>query len=691
MTKIQLTDQKQALFRIEQLRSLLKEFDQKYYSGEQTIEDSTYDAMYRELQSLENQFPDLITSDSPTQRVSHAASTHLKKVLHSQPMISLYTEVDYTLQGAKDFHERVIRRLREQGITSNPTYATEPKYDGMSLRLRYVKNKLVQAITRGDGLIGEDVTLTAMTITNIPLEFEPISGNGIEMTSGKYELEVCGEVMIRRSVFNELCKAKEEKGEKPYANARNLVAGTMRQLDVNVARERKLVFYPYDVISAASTGGHIDNMDILSSIGFSPCWERRTAQTPEELFAQHENLANIRAILPYEIDGIVYKVNSNALRHTLGYTAREPRWAVAHKYAPEEAVSKVLDIEVQIGRTGKVTPVARIEPTFVGDVEVSNATLHNLSEVRRKGIYVGDDVVIRRAGDVIPEVVMSITTIPPWETDTRSAWQMPTECPLCFSRILLSEDLKQATCTGGCLCPGQTEARLIHFCSRKAMNIIGIADKTIQELLDKKMIFTAGDLMHLTEADFLKLEGVKETSAANMVKAIENSKRIEENKFLFALGIRRIGEEVSKKVLATIGSIQNLLDPDKLVSACTAVENTKGLGALISKELYEYFCDKSNLYVIDRIILSGVQLLPFETTTGVLTGKSFCVTGSFLRMSREQLEDYIQSHGGKIVNSVSSKTSYLVAGSGGGGKRDKALQMGVPIISEDNLDQLIQS
>lgn len=673
----------QTSFRINQIRSLLDGFDQRYYAGEQSINDSTYDALYRELQSLENQYPELIVPSSQTQRVSHAKSTHLQKVVHSQPMMSLYTEVDHTLQGAIDFHERTMRRLAELGISETPIYVTEPKYDGMSLRLRYVNNKLVQAVTRGDGLVGEDVTRTAVTITNIPLEIKPIIGNA--MTSGEYDLEVCGEVMINRAVFIAINKEQESKGEKLFANPRNLVAGTMRQLDSKIARSRKLIFYPYDVISIVEKDTHFANMIALAEMGFYTQWERNGARTPEELFEAHEKLAEARPLLPYEVDGIVYKINSLALRKALGFTAREPRWAVAHKYAPEEVMTKVLDIEVQIGRTGKVTPVARVEPVFVGGVEVSNATLHNLSEVRRKDVCVGDNIVIRRAGDVIPEVVMSVSSVPPWEEDIRPKWQMPECCPVCSSKIILSKDLKQATCTGGTDCAAQTQAQMIHFCSRKAMNIIGIADKTIEELFDKKMISNPGDLMCLTKDDFLKLENVKEQSATNMFEAISKAKKVEENRFLFALGIRRIGEEVSKKVLASIGRFDRLLDPEYLVRSCDTIRNTSGLGDLIADELEQYFRKENNLLMISKMLNNGLEMVPYEKLIGILSGLSFCVTGSFSKMKREELEDAIREKGGKIVNSVSSTTSFLVAGQGGGGKRDKALLLKVPILSENEI------
>lgn len=680
-------DSQQAKHLHTHLVTTIKALDEKYYAGQETgVADDTYNLFFNQLRTLERLFPEFVTPDSPTQRVGTTRDGVLAKVKHTQLMASLYTEVDHTLQGASDFIDRVKKRMAEIKVT-HPGYhdlvmTVEPKYDGLAIRLRYKNRILVQAVTRGDGLIGEDVTHNAVMITNIPLVLE--DNKDIAFTQDE-DVEICGEVMIYRATLRTINEKMIAEGKKPFANTRNLAAGTMRQLDPSVAKERDLVFYPYDIIAKSVSEDHFINMCDLAKLGFAETIYETTTATAAALYKGHQHYLAAREVMPYDIDGVVYKINNLKLRELFGYTAREPRWAMAHKYAPTTALTKVLDITVQIGRTGKVTPVARIEPTFVGGVTVTNATLHNLHQVRKKGVHVGDEVVIQRAGDVIPEVVMVTTSIPPWEEDNRVEWQMPTTCPLCYARITLSKDLKQARCEGGTGCPGQIQERIAHFVSRRAMNIIGIADKTIEELLDKNFIRDVAGLMEMTLEDWSKFDPNMGKNVSNMLRAIHNGKTTTLPRFLFSLGILTVGEETAKELADALGTLEAIR-----TATMDLLLSIKGIGPETARNVVSYFANPSNNELVDRLIATGIKWPEHQKNIGALTGQTFVVTGSFEIRDREGVEQWIKDNGGKVSGSVSKKTSYLVAGSGGGEKRGKAEGLGVKVLNETELYDLVK-
>ena len=665
--------------RIESLRDELRRHDHAYYVLDApTVPDAEYDRLFRELQALEAQHPETLTPDSPTQRVGGAARTDLTEVRHAVPMLSIRTETDTTAEGARHFDERVRRELGLDTDEPPVEYAAELKFDGLAISLRYEHGVLVQAATRGDGSVGEDVTANVRTIRAIPLKLHG---------AAPPVFEVRGEVFMRRDAFDALNARQRERGEAEYVNPRNAAAGAVRQLDPKITAKRPLSFFAYGI---AQTQGwnppatHAQVLDALVAFGIPVCDIRTVVQGADALAAFHTRIENERPQLPFDIDGVVYKVNSLALQQQLGFVTREPRWAVAHKFPAQEAVTRLLAIDVQVGRTGAITPVARLEPVFVGGTTVSNATLHNEDEIRRKDVRIGDSVVVRRAGDVIPEVVSVVL-----ERRPESALQfvMPTRCPVCNSAIERSADEAVARCTGGLFCPAQRKQALLHFASRKALAIDGLGDKIVDQLVDGGWVRNPADLFVLKADTLAELERMGEKSAVNLVEAIDQARATTLGKFIYALGIRHVGESTARDLAAHFGSLNALMQADE-----AALLEVSDVGPVVAASIAHFFNEPHNREVIQALRDRGVHWVegPRQTkAAGTLQGKTFVLTGTLPNWSREEASARILAQGGKVSGSVSKKTDYVVAGEDAGSKWVKAQELGVPIIDEAALQKLL--
>ena len=606
------TSQAQAATKIKALRDQLNQWAHQYYVlDEPTVPDAEYDRVFRELQALEAAHPDLITPDSPTQRVIGAVMDGLAPVRHAVPMLSIHTETDTEATGAQAFDARVRRELGLTDADPPIEYVAEPKFDGLAMSLRYEHGRLTQAATRGDGEVGEEVTHNIRTIRQIPLTLP----EGVPPL-----LEVRGEVYMPRADFEALNERQREQGGKTFVNPRNAAAGAVRQLDSGIAAQRPLSFFAYGLgaITPASEGGpdfatHFEVMQALKTWGFPVADQVQKAQGATELVAYHQRLGALRDALPYDIDGVVYKINSLQLQRDLDFTAREPRWAVAHKYPAQEMVTRCEDIDVQVGRTGKLTPMARLASVFVGGVNVTNATLHNLFEIRKKGVRVGDQVIVRRAGDVIPEVVGCV----PAATDgagrplprvpyVPNFW-MPRACPICGSAVTREFGEKSYRCTGGLFCPAQRKEAIRHFSRRGAMDIDGLGDEIIDALVDSGKVNDPSDLYYLKKQDIigLKLRGggsLQDLSSDNIINSIEKSKNPAFGKFLFALGILHVGEATAKTLAKFYGSLNNFRRTSKWTPLLL-----DDVGIEVSKSIHAFLGQEKNQYVIDRLSQAGVD------------------------------------------------------------------------------------
>ena len=654
------------------LAEMLHRWNYEYYVLDNpSVPDAEYDKAFQELAALEEKYPELKTPTSPTQRVGGEVRSDLGKVKHAVPMLSIHTETDFTDAGAAAFDGRVRRELALEDSAPAVTYDCELKFDGLACSLRYEKGRLVSAATRGDGVVGEDVTANVKTIRTIPLEIPEAQLPDV--------IEVRGEVIMHKADFEALNERQDAAGEKRFVNPRNAAAGALRQLDSRITATRPLHFYAYsvgEISDSAFASSQTELLDKLKSLGFPVADVRERATGPAALAAFHRKVAEIRSTLPFEIDGVVYKVDDFELQHRLGFIAREPRWACAHKYPPEEALTVVKAIDVQVGRTGRMTPVARFEPVFVGGVNVSNATLHNADHIAELGLMIGDTVVVRRAGDVIPEVVRVLPERRP--ADAR-AFVMPAVCPVCGSAVVRDEEEKDSRCTGGLVCPAQMKLSLVHFASRRAMGINGLGEKMVEALVDKGLVKTPSDLYALKLPDVAAMDRMGEKSAANLLAAIEKSKATTLARFIFALGIRHVGESTAHDMAQHFRTLE-------AIEAATEEQfmQVADVGEVIAESAAAFFKEEHNRQVIDELRAAGVAwpAAAEEKAVSAVAGKTFVLTGTFPTLSRDAAKDKLIAAGAKVAGSVSKRTNYVVAGTDAGSKLTKAQELGIPVIDE---------
>lgn len=675
---------KTVVAKVQALRAQLQQWAHEYYVLDApTVPDGEYDRVFQQLQALEGAYPELVTPDSPTQRVIGAVLDGLTPVRHVVPMLSIRTETDNEASGAEAFDARVRRELELDDSAAPVEYVAEPKFDGLAMSLRYEHGKLVHAVTRGDGEVGEDVTHNIRTIRQIPLSL-PADAPPV--------LEVRGEVYMRRADFAQLNERQEAAGGKLFANPRNAAAGSVRQLDSNIAMQRPLSFFAYGVgeVTPVEQGGpdfvtHYGMLMQLKAWGFPVAPQVRIAHGAAELVQFHEFMGQERPQLPYEMDGVVYKVNSLALQRQLGFVTREPRWAVAHKYPAEEMPTVMEGIDVQVGRTGKLTPVARLAPVSVGGVTVTNATLHNLFEIRKKGVRVGDTVVVRRAGDVIPEVVRRV---PGERTAYVPNFRMPAACPICGSEVVREKGEANHRCTGGLFCAAQRKEALLHFAARRAMDIEGLGDKLVDQLVDGNVVRSLPDLYRLRLDDLASLDRMAEKSAQNVLDALEKSKSTTLNRFLFGLGIRHVGEATAKDLARHFGTLDAIM-----AASVEQLLEVRDVGPVVAESIHTFFAQPHNREVVQQLRECGVHWeegAPAEKAPQILAGKTVVLTGTLPTMGRDEAKELLEAAGAKVSGAVSKKTSYVVAGAEAGSKLTKAQELGVPVLDEAGMLALLR-
>jgi DNA ligase (NAD+) len=671
----------EAARRVEALRAEIAEHNRHYYVEDApTISDAEYDALFRELAQLEEQYPELQRADSPTQRVGGAPIADLAPVRHALPMLSIRTETDTTPAAAGKFDARIRRDLGLAVDDPPVAYSAELKFDGLALSLRYEAGRLALAATRGDGEVGEDVTHNIRTVRAIPAR--------LTTTKPPKVLEVRGEAYMARKDFDALNERQRAAGQKTFINPRNTAAGAVRQLDPKAAAQKPLRFFAYGIgvcEGFALPATHSALLDTLEALGLPVNADRRVARGAEALAAFYEDVSRRRDKLPFDIDGVVYKVDDLELQRKLGFVTREPRWAVAHKFPAEEMATEVLGIEVQVGRTGAITPVARLAPVFVGGVTVTNATLHNEDEVRRKDVHIGDTVIVRRAGDVIPEVVRVVLERRPRGA---RAFEMPVRCPECGSAVERLPDEAISRCTGGLVCPAQRKQALLHFASRRAMDIEGLGDKLVDQLVEAELVHTPADLYKLALDNLVALERMAEKSAANVLDAIRKSKQTTLARFIFALGIRHVGETTARDLARHFGSLDPLLDASEDV-----LLGVRDVGPVLATAIRDFFAEKHNRKVIADLRKSGLtwpEGPPEAPAVGVLAGRTLVLTGTLPSLSRDDAKALIEAADGKVAGSVSKKTDFVVAGADAGSKLAKAEELGVAIVDEAGLQELLK-
>jgi DNA ligase (NAD+) len=662
------------------LRALLHHHAHRYYVLDAPeIPDAEYDRLFSELQALETAHSGLRTADSPTQRVLGRVLEGFQPVRHTVPMLSIRTETDTTEGGAIAFDARVRRELGLGEQDPALDYAVELKFDGLAISLRYEDGVLARAATRGDGETGEDVTQNIRTVGQVPLRLQG---------AAPPVLEVRGEVYMRRDDFQRLNERQRERGDKTFVNPRNAAAGAVRQLDPAIAAQRPLSFFAYglgEVQGWALPPTHSATLDALAAQGLPVCADRAVVQGAAGLVAFHQRIAQRRDALPFDIDGVVYKVDSLELQRRLGYVTREPRWAVAHKYPAQEQLTRLNGIEVQVGRTGKLTPVAKLEPVFVGGTTVSNATLHNLFELRRKGVRVGDTVIVRRAGDVIPEVV---GRVPGARAAYVPNFRMPSRCPVCDSPVQREQGGIDHRCSGGLYCAAQRKQALLHFAARRAMDIEGLGDKLVEQLVDGGIVRTLPDLYTLGVAKLAALERMADKSAANVVAAIDRSRRTTLARFIFALGIRHVGEATARDLARHFGSIDRLMDAGE-----AELLQVNDVGPVVARSIHTFFAQPHHREIVHALRAAGVGWDEHEGAAvappGLLAGQTLVLTGTLPTLTRDEARALIEAAGGKVAGSVSKKTHFVVAGEEAGSKLDKALELGVPVLDEAGLRALL--
>ncbi len=669
---------KSVINKIEKLREQLRHHAHAYYVLDTPeIPDVEYDRLFRALEKLESEHPELVTPDSPTQRVGAGPLASFTQVKHRIPMLSLGNV--FSDEELLAFDKRIRDRLKNDAVIE---YAAEPKLDGLAVSIVYQDGLLVQAATRGDGTTGEDVTHNVKTIQSVPLK---LSGK-------KYPalLEVRGEVYMPKKGFNALNAKARKLGEKTFANPRNAAAGSLRQLDPRIAAQRPLAMYCYSV--GIHEGGtfpdtHSAMLQQLGLWGLPVCAESDLVEGVDGCLEYYRVVQNKRDRLPYDIDGVVYKVNSFALQETLGFVARAPRWAVAHKFPAQEELTTITDVEFQVGRTGALTPVARLEPVSVGGVTVSNATLHNMDEIERKDIRIGDRVVVRRAGDVIPEVVSAVVAE---RQGTEKRIILPELCPVCQSAVERIEGEAVARCTGGLYCKAQRSEAIKHFVSRKAMDIDGLGEKLVEQLVETNLINTVADIYTLKLEQLTALERMGEKSASNLLAAIKKSKTPTLARFIYALGIREVGEATAMNLAASYTDISSLAK-----ASLEELQDIQDIGPIVAQHIINFFAQAHNREVIEALASVGIAprsvVISADKKAAQLAGKTFVITGTLSSMSRDEAREFLQQKGAKVTGSVSAKTDYLLAGESAGSKLSKAEKLGVKVISEEDLADLLKS
>lgn len=664
--------------RVAALREQINRHNHSYYVLDQpTIPDAEYDKLFLELASLEAAFPQLVASDSPTQRVGAAPSAAFAEAKHRVPMLSLNNAFDDGDIEAFD------KRVRETLDVAEVDYFCELKFDGLAVNLTYENGLFVRGATRGDGSAGEDVTANLRTLRSIPLR---LSGNAIPEL-----IEIRGEVIMFKRDFDEMNRRQREADEKEYVNPRNAAAGALRQLDPQMTAQRPLRFFAYGIGDSSSRDVAATHEDLLArfrefslpvnSLG-------RVCRGASGVLTFYRDVGAQRANLPYEIDGVVYKVNRFDYQLQLGFVSRAPRFAIAHKFPAEEALTQVLGIDVQVGRTGALTPVARLKPVFVGGVTVTNATLHNEDEVRRKDVRIGDTVFVRRAGDVIPEVVSVVLDQRP---QSATEFLMPTQCPVCGSHVVRPEGEAVSRCSGGLICSAQRKQAILHFASRRAMDIEGLGDKLVEQLVDSGLIKSPADVYSLSLEQLANLDRMGEKSAVNLRDAIEKSKRTTLQRFIYALGIRNVGESTARDLARYFGGLEALLGAD-----FQTLQLVPDVGPVVAQAIVDFLAEPHNREVIDALRVYGVTWPDVPASVSVtrsdslLSGKTFVLTGTLPNLSREEAKARIEAAGGKVSGSVSKKTDFVVAGEEAGSKLERAKELSIALLDEAGLLDLLK-
>ena len=666
----------EATARAAELRAQIAQHDYRYYVlDDPLIPDAEYDRLMLELRALESAHPELITPDSPTQRVSGTPGGSFGEIVHKVAMLSL--DNAFSEEDVQAFDRRVHERL---GVTGDLDYVAEPKLDGLAVTVIYRDGLLAQAATRGDGLTGEDVTPNVRTIRAVPQRLRP---------PAPPLLEARGEIFMPLAGFERMNREARERGEKVFVNPRNAAAGSLRQLDARITASRPLTAFFYGLGAlegAAPPARQSELLEWLRRLGLPTSRDARTVRGVAGCLGYYRELGERRSSLPYQIDGVVYKLDDRADQERLGFVSRAPRWAIAHKFAPDEALTVVRDIEFQVGRTGALTPVARLAPVFVSGVTVSNVTLHNIDEVHRKDVRVGDTVVVRRAGDVIPEVV---SVVPDRRREDARPVQLPERCPVCGSRVLRVEGEAVARCTGGFTCSAQRQEALRHFASRRALDIEGLGERMIEQLVERDQVKSPADLYALTLPQLAQLERMGEKSAANLLAAIEKSKQTTLPRLLYGLGIRDVGEATALALARHFGSLERLMSADE-----RTIQQVPDVGPVVAAHIAAFFASEEHLRVINALRDKGVtwpDLEPAPRSTGSLTGRTFVITGTLSSMTREQAQEALTARGAKVTASVSKKTSYIVAGGEAGSKLARAEELGVPVLDEQQFLDLLGS
>lgn len=660
------------------LRSEIERYNIAYYVKDAPIvPDSEYDRLFRQLQELEKAHPELVVPDSPTQRVGGLPLAQFEKVEHKIPMLSLQNGLSEEEVAAFD------KRISDELDSENVEYEAELKFDGLAVNLRYENGLLVQAATRGDGTSGENITSNIKTVRTIPLRLSDLAPPEV--------LEVRGEVLMFKKDFHDLNRRQRENGQKEFVNPRNAAAGSLRQLDSQITATRQLRFFAYglgELKGSPLPQSQSALLDWFDQLGIPVCDERKVVKGFKGLMGFFNRIEEKRESLPYEIDGVVYKVNSIAEQQKLGFISRAPRFAIAHKFPAQEVLTDVLDIDVQVGRTGAITPVARLKPVFVGGVTVTNATLHNEDEVRRKDVRIGDTVIVRRAGDVIPEVLAVVPERRP--ADARE-FVMPTVCPVCGSPIIRPEDEAIARCSGGWIkCPAQKKGGLLLFVSRKALGIEGLGEQLIDQLVDKNVINDAADLYTLDLETLSQLDRMAEKSASNLLGELEKSKKTTFARFLYALGIRHVGEATARALAGYFGNLANLRQASE-----EQLLEVADIGPIVASSIKQFFSDERNLALVDKLLGVGLHWPEHEMKEKPeelpLQNKKFVLTGTLPSLTRDAAAEIIRNRGGKVSSSVSRNTDYVLAGSEPGSKLTKAEELGVRVIDENEFLQLVKN
>jgi DNA ligase (NAD+) len=660
--------------KIQELIEKISTFDYQYYVLDNpSISDFEYDKIFRSLVDLENENPELIRPDSPSQRVGGKALDAFESVIHRQAMLSLNNAFDDDELIAFD------KRIKDDIGIDEVEYAVEPKFDGLAITLTYENGIFVQGATRGDGYTGENVTHNLKTIRSIPTKLNYIHPPKL--------LEVRGEVLMLKKDFELLNQKQESLGEKQFANPRNAAAGSLRQLDPRITATRPLTFFSYGLGVCEpnlNLKTHTQTIQLLKQFNLPISDLSTSVKGVKGLQSFYDKVSKLRNALAYDIDGVVYKVNSFNYQNELGFVSRAPRWAIAHKFPAEEALTEILDINVQVGRTGAITPVARLKPVFVGGVTVTNATLHNEDEMTRKDVHIGDIVSVRRAGDVIPEIVRVLINKRP---KTIKKFRMPTECPECGSALVRIDDEAIIRCSGGLVCPAQQKQSIIHFASRKAMDIEGLGDKSVEQLVTVGLIHELPDIFKLKLEQLINLDRMAEKSSRNLLDAIEKSKSTSLPRFIYALGIRNVGESTAKDLAGFYGDLDEIMKQTE-----ESLQIVPDIGPTVAKSISDFFRQTKSREVINSLIGLGVHWPKYDikkSSSGIFATKTFVLTGTLPSMSREEAKSIIEMNGGKVVGSVSKKTDYVVAGSDAGSKLTIAQELGLKIISQQELLKLI--